>query len=280
MKNWFLQILFPLLATLLLSAPDALSQTAGLETRGIAWTDLGKGAQVAYIQAHIFNSTQSVSMIRFPQNRVRMHIINDPGAEADSTGAMALRHGALGAVNGSYFNVRKLTPVTFVKERRRVEGRTTAHETFRTDGLLALRGRKVDIIHCDTLSYDQVAKKCPDAIAAGPVLLLGGWEARDEWPDESFFTKRHPRTIVGTTRDGWVYLVVIDGRVPGQADGATIHEAAQIARLIGLDDALNLDGGGSSTLWTRQHGVVSYPCDNHRFDHSGQRIVPNILIIR
>ena len=117
-------------------------------------------------------------------------------------------------------------------------------------------------------------------LASGPVLLLGGWEARDEWPSTSFYTKRHPRTFIGTTSDGWVYLVVIDGRTPGKADGATIHETALIARLLGLENALNLDGGGSSTLWTRAHGVVSNPCDNHRFDHAGQRRVPNIVLIK
>ena len=132
----------------------------------------------------------------------------------------------------------------------------------------------------DTLNYDNATKSCKYALAAGPVLLIGGWEARDEWPSGSFYTKRHPRTIVGTSSDGWVYLVVIDGRAPGEADGATIHEAALIARLLGIEDAINLDGGGSSTLWTKSDGVVSYPCDNRQYDHLGQRKVPNVVIIR
>ena len=276
MKRLFLLIALALLAPAMISS----AQTAGLETRGIVWKDLGKGAQVAYVQARIFNSVQSISMLRYPEKRLRMRIANDPGASADSTGALGSRHGAIGAVNGSYFNMKTLKPVTYVKEKRRIEGATTPGETFRTDGLIAIRGRKVDIIRCDTLTYDTVTQHCTDALAAGPVLLLGGWEARDEWPSESFYTRRHPRTFVGTTSDGWVYLVVIDGRTPGRADGATIHETAQIARLLGLNDAINLDGGGSSTLWTRSLGVISYPCDNHRFDHAGQRRVPNIVLIR
>ena len=47
-------------------------------------------------------------------------------------------------------------------------------------------------------------------------------------------------------------------------------------------DALNLDGGGSTTLWlsgASDNGVVNYPCDNGRFDHAGERKVPNILYI-
>jgi exopolysaccharide biosynthesis protein len=77
-----------------------------------------------------------------------------------------------------------------------------------------------------------------------------------------------------------VYFIVIDGRFPGQADGATIPEAAFIARVLGLHDALNLDGGGSSTLWTESQGVINHPCDNRLFDHEGERKIPNILMVR
>ena len=82
-------------------------------------------------------------------------------------------------------------------------------------------------------------------------------------------------------------MAVIDGRAKGQAAGATIAETAYIARLLGLTDALNLDGGGSSALWTAQEGVVSHPSgvlnhpyDNHRFDHAGERAVPNGIVAR
>ena len=59
-------------------------------------------------------------------------------------------------------------------------------------------------------------------------------------------------------------MAVIDGRFKGQGDGATIAETAYIARQLGLTEALNLDGGGSSTLWTAQEGVLNHPYDNRR----------------
>ena len=86
--------------------------------------------------------------------------------------------------------------------------------------------------------------------------------------------------MIGTTADGWTYLIVIDGRFPGQGIGTTIHETAEICRMFGLCDALNLDGGGSSVLWTKEFGTISHPYDNKRFDHSGQRVVPNVVYIR
>lgn len=71
-------------------------------------------------------------------------------------------------------------------------------------------------------------------------------------------------------------MAVIDGRFKGQGDGATIAETAYIARQLGLTEALNLDGGGSSTLWTAQEGVLNHPYDNRRFDHEGERGAPQL----
>ena len=91
----------------------------------------------------------------------------------------------------------------------------------------------------------------------------------------SFYTRRHPRTLIGKRADGTVVMAVIDGRFKGQGDGATIAETAYIARQLGLTEALNLDGGGSSTLWCEEAGVV-----NRRFDHEGERGVPNCIVVR
>jgi exopolysaccharide biosynthesis protein len=97
---------------------------------------------------------------------------------------------------------------------------------------------------------------------------------------QSFVFKRHPRTVFGYDDKGYAYMIVIDGRHKGNAAGATIPEAAFIARILGLEAALNLDGGGSSALWSDQTGVLNHPCDNKTFDHNGERRVPNIIIAR
>jgi len=246
------------------------------------WRDLGKGAQVGYAQLPLFGSMQSISVIRYPMRRVRTFIANDSAAASDSTEALALRYGAIAAINASYFNVRTLYPTTFVKDDGKQEGWTTPRELYRVDGLMTIKGKRyLRMFPCDTLSYPDAVKGCSEAIAAGPVLLQEGREARDTWPvKDKFYDKRHPRTLVGTTADGWAYLIVIDGRFPGQGIGTTIHETAEIARMFGLKEALNLDGGGSSVLWTRRYGVISNPYDNKRFDPYGQRVVPNIIYIK
>jgi hypothetical protein len=76
----------------------------------------------------------------------------------------------------------------------------------------------------------------------------------------SFVASRNPRTLAGVRRDGRVLLVTIDGRRPGWSAGVTLHEAARVMRSLGAHDALNLDGGGSTTMTVRGE-VVNVPSD-------------------
>jgi len=77
---------------------------------------------------------------------------------------------------------------------------------------------------------------------------------------------RHPRTAAGVTRDGrTLLLVVVDGRQPGWSIGATLPELASLLIEAGAWTALNLDGGGSTTMWRREPGgagrVLNRPSD-------------------
>ncbi len=64
--------------------------------------------------------------------------------------------------------------------------------------------------------------------------------------------KRHPRTAAGVSADGHtLWLVAADGRQPGYSVGLTLPELAQLFISLGADDALNLDGGGSTAFIER-----------------------------
>ncbi|MEE6262533.1 phosphodiester glycosidase family protein [Plantactinospora sonchi] len=63
---------------------------------------------------------------------------------------------------------------------------------------------------------------------------------------DSFFA-RNPRTIAGTAADGTIVLATIDGRMTSSV-GTTMDETAAVAAALGLRDAINLDGGGSTTM--------------------------------
>ncbi|MGW7529601.1 phosphodiester glycosidase family protein [Streptomyces sp. NPDC054783] len=72
----------------------------------------------------------------------------------------------------------------------------------------------------------------------------------------SFFD-RNPRTIAGTTREGKVVLATIDGRMTTSV-GTTMDETAAVADALGLTDAVNLDGGGSTTM-SVEGTLVNHP---------------------
>jgi hypothetical protein len=75
-----------------------------------------------------------------------------------------------------------------------------------------------------------------------------------------FDTERHPRTAVGLRADGTWVFVVIDGRQPDLSIGMNLKDLSELLLSLGCMDALNLDGGGSSTLYY-QGKVVNSPSD-------------------
>jgi hypothetical protein len=89
-----------------------------------------------------------------------------------------------------------------------------------------------------------------DAVAAGPVLIMNS-RIRVTSDQEVFFGTSipdvHPRTAAGRTSDGDLIVMVVDGRQT-VSRGVSLEELALLMLDVGAVEALNLDGGGSSTL--------------------------------
>lgn len=88
-----------------------------------------------------------------------------------------------------------------------------------------------------------------------------------------WFIKRNPRTFAGIDGQGRTVLVTVDGRSADDL-GLSVPEAAAVARSLGLVDAMNLDGGGSTTMVVDGQ-VVSRPSDP-----TGERPVGDALLIQ
>ena len=102
----------------------------------------------------------------------------------------------------------------------------------------------------------------PDAfesIGGTPLLVRDGKPAYDN-ASTAFVQAQHPRTIVGWTTKGETLLVTVDGRQAGHSAGMTIPEAARLMLKLGAVDAINLDGGGSTTFVVRGK-VLNKPSD-------------------
>ena len=115
-----------------------------------------------------------------------------------------------------------------------------------------------------------------DIIGGAGLLMLNGRPAAD-WTDEQlragFDTERHPRTMIGTGRGNSIWLVTVDGRNPGVSAGMTFAELLRLATQLSLTAALNLDGGGSTTM------VVKGKVVNRPSDATGPRRVSDALIV-
>ena len=252
------------------------------------WTPAGKsGIEVGGGSVNVFGSTQNISMVRFPAGKRSVSVVESDGPKAGVVSKTAKDSKALAAINGSYFDVKPVLPVTFVKDEGKILCSVTSDGGTRCNGMLRIKDRKgktIDILTVDSLSTLNAAKGWREAIVSGPVLLEDGTPV--EYADDGtrsyrrFYSRRHPRSAIGYSADGWVYFIVVDGRFPSQADGMSIDELTVLCEALGLHEALNLDGGGSSTLWTKDAGVLNYPYDNLKFDHEGERVVPNIIIVK
>jgi hypothetical protein len=122
-----------------------------------------------------------------------------------------------------------------------------------------------------------------EAVGGRPVLLRDSLivAAVDTEGQPGFATGRHPRTAVGIARGGKrLILVVVDGRQKPYSDGMTLRELATLMRALGARDAINLDGGGSSTLVYADSAMAdSLRVANRPSDASGERPVGNALAI-
>ena len=290
MKRIFLTMVA---AMLTLSAMAQNSDSVKLVTAQRQELKLPKGATgYSIVRANILDSYQTISVICYSPKQFKTIIVQPEKLTRLSKTAQSV-NGDFG-VNAGYWDVRIDQPSTFLKLNGKQIAVTADFEKERVDGLVCVGKKKVLLDHCKAGEEAPYAKKYKNILAAGPVLIDEGKSVdHDAYtngmvdnaggkPVGAFYTytQRHPRTAIGTDKKGNVYLVVVDGRSKGNAEGVTITELTKICAWLGMCDAINLDGGGSSSMWTLEEGTVSYPCRNKKFDHEGERRVSSCVIVK
>lgn len=115
------------------------------------------------------------------------------------------------------------------------------------------------------------------AVGGGPVLIQNGAIQITNNEERKFagaaINDKHPRTAMGYTPDGKLILLVVEGRHPGMAEGASLRHLAAVLLELGCVEALNLDGGGSSCLLVNGKKTIQ-PSDKE-----GQRPVPAVFVV-
>lgn len=138
---------------------------------------------------------------------------------------------------------------------------TNAGTSIPADGAVLVAGRATDRAVRSALATLRVgdtlrvmmglAPSYPrDAVGGRPMLTRDSLVVGEvDTEGQVSFRLRNPRTAAGISRGGRrLILVVVDGRQKGYSDGMTLRELANLMLMLGARDAINLDGGGSSTL--------------------------------
>ncbi|MBE6580563.1 MAG: phosphodiester glycosidase family protein [Ruminococcaceae bacterium] len=115
-----------------------------------------------------------------------------------------------------------------------------------------------------------------DMAVCGSHIVLKDGQPFDLAFPEPFSALRAPRTCVGLRPDGTVVVMVSDGRIPTYSIGTTLVDLALIMRGLGCTDMVNLDGGGSSTVFLRPEGETEFKLENRPADIDR----PNDCLIR
>ena len=215
----------------------------------------------------------------------------------DSLSSVAMRHDAVVAINGTYE-----WDASFVK----VDGKVFSEITLPADhlrywkheGAVAYDGKKIEIGYGDKSSYAK--SKMPNMLSSSPMLIdnykqvgatFVGHISKlniSKLPSEGYRrhqSVRHPRTAVALTRSNRLLLITVDGRSVNSAGMSAKELTEFLVTWFNPRYALNMDGGGSTTMYIKGSGesltdVVNYPTDNKRYDHYGQRRVSSHIIVK
>lgn len=213
--------------------------------------DVVSGVQMRKSTVKMWGSVQSISFITYSPNTLNTSLgwVDREGSVGEIAGEY---EGVLFAINGGYSNGSKPA------DSFRLNGNdiVVANATAQANGVLGLNESLLGVSM--TISDDPASVgSFTSAMVTGPVILKGG--VAPEFPTGDFYDTRTARSVIGTTSAGNYVMGVIDGGVAGVADGATVSEAAFIAKLMGLDDAVLLAGGDNAVMWSSEGGVLNVP---------------------
>ena len=208
--------------------------------------------------------------------RVKVGHTTKLNEEGQTTSQIAENYNAVAAVNGGAFvdqsSTSQWTGNGGIPSGIVMSGGEVVHndlgEGNKTE-LLAIDKQGVMIVGKYSID-DLKEKKIQEALSFGPTLVVngkmtpmsgdGGWGIA-------------PRTAIGQRQDGAIILLVIDGRGVGSL-GATLKETQEIMYQLGAVNAMNLDGGKSTTLY--YDGEVR----NTPSNSMGERAIPTAIIVK
>lgn len=269
------------------------SKTDSISIAKIKWNKQRIERGVVWKQAHFNNLYEAQQEVNILEVDLRNKNIDIDFAGLASglkiTSDFVKDEKAIGGINGSYFDMKNGGSITFFKVDNEVvnEGRVSSNSKsdVRLNGAMIIRvdekgKEQVDILEGKVSdSLWAVKINAENVMVCGPLLIMN--DTLVSLSRNPFNNNRHPRSAVAI-KNNKLILITVDGR-NSQAHGMSLPEMAFFLKQIGAEKALNLDGGGSTTLalnTNTKEGVLNYPSDNKKFDHEGERPTANVILIK
>lgn len=234
-------------------------------------------------KGNLFGSNQSINILEIRKTKKIDFSVGYETQVLKLTSEFGKEHRALGALNGTFFDIKKGGSVDLIKVAGEIVQQNqlaNGKRGFHQKSALAISKGKLRFEKWNETADWETSLQADEIMVSGPLLVYN--QTSEKLDSTSFNLTRHPRTAVFIAQSGKIILITVDGRHENAA-GMSLFELQKIARWLSSDDAINLDGGGSTTLWISSqpgNGVVNYPCDNRKWDHEGERKVANVLLVK
>jgi exopolysaccharide biosynthesis protein len=242
---------------------------------------VAKGIVWKQVHLNLFSSNQNINILEIKLSRKNRIALGYEHKLLKPTSEFGKAANAIAAINGTFFDVKNGGSVDYLKVNDSVIATNRlwpSNERARHQkSALVLHKRKLQIAKWDGSADWENNIKASNMMLTGPLLVL---DKQAEPLDTGEFNRvRHPRSAIALYSKKRILFITVDGRHENAA-GMSLLELTKIMQWLQVQDGINLDGGGSTTLWLQPHGVVNYPSDNKKWDHEGERKVANAVLIK
>ena len=291
LEHWFIamKILVFSLLFLLVQTGRIFAQSDSMAVSKANWKKekIGKGVllKTFCFNNSLFSSNQNISILEIKQNNSLFFDLGYDSKKLIKTSDFGKQNNAMAALNGTFFDITNGGSVDYIRADGMVInenrlGKNRKRAAHQQSALVFDKG-KLKIAKWDGSPLWEQSLQAEDVMVSGPLLILN--QTIEKLDTTNTFNKtRHPRTAVAITKNKRVLLLTVDGRNENSA-GMSLFELTKLMRWLHASDAINLDGGGSTTLWItnyKDNGVVNFPTDNKKWDHEGERKVANVVLLK
>lgn len=257
-----------------------------------------------------YDAHQTVRVLAMPKNSQKLRLaLLDILPQDSLSQAVTVDPSIIAAVNGTYFekSLTKGSSTAYLKINNTLIDSVEVDQQnqfyWKHEGALFFSQDQMRIARGTNATYGQAEEA--NIMSGSPILIENGHPVGATFvktPDrdltrlhyedpERHQGVRHPRTALALTSTH-ILLVAVDGRSTVAAGMSAKELTLFLQHYFPVEDALNLDGGGSTTMWVdveqlpnakqlpNAHGVLNYPSDNRKEDHLGQRQLRNAIVIK